>query len=659
MIMKKVFSLLLIPAILIATLGAPLISYAQTNAGENCGTWAIFCNIVKFFRWVSLQIGYLITYVAAALISLATSLMLLLIDLGTNLRDSPLVKLGFNISLNLANLGFVVAIIYIAFATMLRIAGRDTKLMLRNLIAAALLVNFSFVITGVFIDVSNTLGLFFLSKASPGGPGNIEAFANNLANALNIQSLANITVVKVEPGLLEVGTGFASMIASITLTAVFSIILVITFFSIALMLIIRYVQMSYLLILMPIAWLLWIFPETSGYFKRWWGDFMKWIYFLPAMSFFIYLSVFSAQKLGEIIKVGSSNQPLLAAQDLTNLTSGYIVSLLQILVMVGILIGGLMTANEFGIDGARGTLELANKVKNKAIGVAGKMARAPAQYFGTGAAKAGARGLSRLLTAPVIRMIPGIGTAANALAGLGARKGEVEEYQKTQYSNLSNDQIKDSLKALPLGPVARSALLAESSKRGLIDKETVTDVNLKALAKAAQATNPGVPPASIPAIKEIINVNPLLAPELTKTKERPDGVSVEEAVAKISAAKATDIDKDALKDPRVAKALNQQQLSNIIRNTTQQHIDNIKVALSNAAGPVLHDLSEELTKAQKELFETKRVGDKTSIEIAKAALRNREVAVRAEQSRPGADPDQIKAYKNLIAFKQIIGNPRT
>ena len=80
------------------------------------------------------------------------------------LLSSPVVLKGWGIVLDFANLGFVLAIIIIAFATIFRMQSYAMKQTLWKLIVAALLVNFSLVIAGAFINVADNVTSSFNNK---------------------------------------------------------------------------------------------------------------------------------------------------------------------------------------------------------------------------------------------------------------------------------------------------------------------------------------------------------------------------------------------------------------------------------------------------------------------------------------------------------------
>jgi len=64
-----------------------------------------------------------------------------------------------------ANLGIIIGMIFTAIATILRIEKYSWKKLLPKLLLIALLVNFSLVICGMFVDISNFVSIYFLSNS--------------------------------------------------------------------------------------------------------------------------------------------------------------------------------------------------------------------------------------------------------------------------------------------------------------------------------------------------------------------------------------------------------------------------------------------------------------------------------------------------------------
>ena len=81
-------------------------------------------------------------------------------------------------------------------------------------------------------------------------------------------------------------------IFAIVLSGLAAIVLI----TLAVLLLVRYVALGILLILLPLAWLTWIFPSFKSNFSKWWSEFIKWAFFPPLALFFVYLAFVTAVK---------------------------------------------------------------------------------------------------------------------------------------------------------------------------------------------------------------------------------------------------------------------------------------------------------------------------------------------------------------------------
>jgi len=343
----------------------PLSTYAQT-------TW-VGKGIADSLTWIIRAIGFIFSFIAGVFLTLAGSLVDLMLDVNLhNLSEgNKLISLGWGIARDLANLGFVLAIIIAAFATIVQYKQYGVKKILPKLIAAAILVNFSMVILMPIIDFSNVLTTFFISGTgvSSNYPSNIK-LSQHMAAAFGPQKLimgetggeggdAPPPVSAEEAGGMTGGIGTAVMvsIASVTFNVVFTWLTVFVFFAFAFMLMVRYVTLALLLILAPLAWLFWVIPDLEGMFKNWWHSFFKWVFFAPAVSFFIYIALESAK--------GLANASAATAATGGNFISGALKNIMvqgsQMILLSGLMIGGLIAAQKMGVYGANGAIGIAKR----------------------------------------------------------------------------------------------------------------------------------------------------------------------------------------------------------------------------------------------------------------------------------------------------------
>ena len=139
--------------------------------------------------YITYVIAYLLGFIASATFYLGGQLVTFALKINLTLLNSPIIESGWQIVLSFANLGFVLAIIIIAFATIFRLENYAMKQVLWKLIVAALLVNFSLVIAGAFINVSDVLAENFNAKISSQG---WDYFSLKLAKILDVQALLSL-----------------------------------------------------------------------------------------------------------------------------------------------------------------------------------------------------------------------------------------------------------------------------------------------------------------------------------------------------------------------------------------------------------------------------------------------------------------------------------
>jgi hypothetical protein len=362
----------------------------------------ITCGIATVADVVKVIFGWLIV-LGGALVSLS-------LTFNGNLFISPIVQTGFSVVLSVANLGFVLGIIVIALATILRNETYGIKKMLGKLIVMAILVNFGLVITGPIVGFADNLTSYFMNAGGNGGASN---FSTNLVAAFQPQVLANpaqggsssgtgstnadpsfsfkVLYCMVDPADCIAGgvTGaaasyfsgnkqpadtFVVQVVGLVFQIILILIIAFTLIAIADLMFVRYVYLTFLLILLPVAWLMWVFPKMSHYFSEWWGLFLRWTFF-PAISiFFLYLAMLIAPG-----STGTSSNPnyiaqLLGAQTGTSIWTTLALTIVSQLILCAIAIGGLVAANTLGIKGADTAIEAGRWASGRVQGYVGKRA---------------------------------------------------------------------------------------------------------------------------------------------------------------------------------------------------------------------------------------------------------------------------------------------
>lgn len=312
--------------------------------------------------------AYVVGFVGGLILSLFGWIVNVMMDMNIqvfNLEQNTLVKVGWGIMRDFANLGFVLIIVVIAFGIMFRVEKYGSQKLLVRLIAAAIIVNFSLAIAGAFIQFSNVLTTFFLDRIpSPAGLGSALMGAFNPQRFNDPQNFSSQA-----EAVSTFGAELFALIAQTVFPPIFIFISVVTVGTFAIMLFIRYLHLTFLGVVAPIVWLFWVVPNLSHYFTDWWKDFIKWTFFAPAATFFIYLAFAALDAVG--------NEPALVANSPgSNFFSAGLITIMsqgiQMFVIGGIMLGGLIVAQKFGIESANIGMNIANKAKTGTLAWAGR-----------------------------------------------------------------------------------------------------------------------------------------------------------------------------------------------------------------------------------------------------------------------------------------------
>ncbi len=462
-----------------------------------------------FTNWAVSWGSYFIALVAGLLIAVEAWMIGILLTISSHIVDSPAVEAGFPITLSLTNLGFVLGIIVVAIATILRYEQYGMKKILLKLVAAAILVNFSLVITGVIINFSDQLTGFFLKDL--GGP---MEFASNVGSAFQPQreftfindknngAISPEDLKKIQGSFAPPeGSGFSGTIgetlapfASLVFIVATLIVMVITLFALIVMLVIRYIFLGILLVLMPLVWVAWVFPFTQSHWQKWWHNFLKWTFFSPFVVFFLWLAINAASKVNSgkgVFNFDSYKQTDSAwgaiAAVLTNIFAPLIVNMMQVSIVVGLMVGGLYAANSMGIAFAGSAYGAVKGIGKGAGAWAGRRSRQFAtrplrgewgqkvasglQGFATG------KGLgSKILRRSGIGY--GVNLAGRGLQKIGREQGEAMYHNaEKEIGSQSSEKLANNISTMsaPYMMVALNKL----RERGDLDKVKNLDVYLE------------------------------------------------------------------------------------------------------------------------------------------------------------------------------------
>ena len=181
-------------------------------------------------------------------------------------------KQGWDFFRNIANAIFAVIFLWIIFSQIsnVGVSNYGIKKILPRLIIGALLVNLSYYLCQIFVDLSNILG-HTLKDALESGAGEIGA--NSEATGLGSEIIAKIL------GLTGAGLFIALAVGLPTLAAGFLAIM-----TVFIILVVRQAGIILLIAMSPMAFAAWLLPNTEDLFKKWIKMFRGLLLVFPIIS---------------------------------------------------------------------------------------------------------------------------------------------------------------------------------------------------------------------------------------------------------------------------------------------------------------------------------------------------------------------------------------
>jgi hypothetical protein len=314
----------------------------------NAGLGVVGMAVAQVFSLIAL----ILTSVIGLLITVVVALVIQVAQYG-NIINVPTVIQGWVIIRDLCNMSFILILLVIAFATILRQENFSAKKMLPKLLLMAILINFSRAIFGLLIDFSQVVMLTFVNAFAAGGGWFVDAF--QISKLLTIKgdttSTGNWAVSQWSTAMAVI----AGVLAAIITLIVVSVILAV--------LVARIVMLWIYTIFSPLIFLGFAFPPLQKYTGKLWEDFTKQLVVGPVLAFFIWLALTTAsgsstilnQNLVSGISPTENNEVCVGAGAFfCTGQGGNAGSLQKFIIVIGLLMGGLMVAQEFG--GAAGSI---------------------------------------------------------------------------------------------------------------------------------------------------------------------------------------------------------------------------------------------------------------------------------------------------------------
>ncbi len=316
--------------------------------------------------------------------------------------QNSLVDSAWQVLRDVANLFFIFILLYIAIGMILQLPGVDAKRTLVSVIVVALLINFSAFFTKIVIDASNVMAnQFYQSIAGPNG--NISSrFMNALPLGTSFK-LNDIKTAGVGEATSEEGHTFMKTVVLAFGVVVMLLVAIFVFLTGAILFVVRTVTLIFLIILSPLAFLMYAFPNQKGYFDKWLKTLFDQAFFAPLYLLMVLITL-------RVLETGPLKNMLVSAQ------VNFIHLIFYYLIAIGLMFGSIIIAKSMGAKGASVAMKGAGALTGAAAGGvlwAGKQARR-------------------------VAVASGVGLVGGGLAALG-RGESVRKYAGTQLQNIKND----------------------------------------------------------------------------------------------------------------------------------------------------------------------------------------------------------------------------
>lgn len=230
----------------------------------------------------------------------------------TWLRNVTVIKDGWKLIRDLANMGFIFILLYIAISTILQLSSYNIRSALVRLIIAAILINFSFFFTGVIMDAGNIVANNFYSALTS---NNTTSLSRQFTLFVKLDSTYNAVNGFDQTLGTPLGKvlGGKEYLTRNLLVIILTSISIYVFFSVALLFIGRSITFVFLLMLAPIGFVGKVIPGLSGAADKWWKNLWHQTLLAPVFLILLYL-VFNLMKaldmaVPSVGAAGSSGQP--------------------------------------------------------------------------------------------------------------------------------------------------------------------------------------------------------------------------------------------------------------------------------------------------------------------------------------------------------------
>lgn len=197
----------------------------------------------------------------------------------TELFNSTAVSIGWKAVRDIFNMFFIFSLIYISIKTILERGGYATSEKLKNVIIAAVLINFSLYFTKIVIDVANVFAVWIYNGIQGITPG-ATSISETIKDVFSIEKMFKTEKVT-----------DLSAFAAIIIVCFLYLGSIKVFLEISFLFITRTVMFVFLLILSPVGFVGSVFPKLEEESERWKKDLIGQALVAPVFLLLLYITL--------------------------------------------------------------------------------------------------------------------------------------------------------------------------------------------------------------------------------------------------------------------------------------------------------------------------------------------------------------------------------
>lgn len=288
---------------------------------------------------------------------------------------------------DLANIGFIFILLYVAIGTILGLGNVDMKRMLTRVIIVALLLNFSLFFTKLAIDASNATTVVFYNSILKTNPhiekGNGGGVSGAFMDKFGLTSLWSAGTAGqiiggsdkhfVGPNGENLGqvmlNDWEKMLMLGFFGFIFMIVAAFVFFATAILFIQRFVALVFILVLSPVAFASMALPNDK-FSGPWWKSLWNQLIFAPACIAMMWVTLKLLAGINKNINIKGIGGAIVGDGGTAIPGAGAVI--MNYIIVIAFMIGVLVVAKETGSSGASGMLKLGKKWRGNLTSFVGR-----------------------------------------------------------------------------------------------------------------------------------------------------------------------------------------------------------------------------------------------------------------------------------------------